>query len=389
MVATALTPLENDPKYKAALKTIADLQKPVLDNISQSIKATLIQFLPAIKNVKVQIAAADRVRALRRSSEIVVDDGSATPLKHKGDGVQSLAAIALMRRAAAQQSAANYSVIALEEPESHLHPKAIHELRVVLQELATTQQIVITTHCPVFVDRMHIGANLIVDRNRARSARSIAEIRDILGVRAADNLRHAELVLVVEGTEDVVALGALLPANSSIVGGALESGTLVINALQGATNLSYKISLLRDALCEYHCYLDNDDAGRRSLDAARNDGLLRDAEYNLTICNGMTQAEIEDIYALQTYRAAVENAHTVNMDVPGFHGNAKWSDRLREIFLSQGKEWNDRVKADVKMLVAKAVADAPGAALNFHKRSSFDGLVNALEKRLASLQRRV
>lgn len=385
MVAIALKPLENDPSYKAAIKTIADLQKPVLDNISRSIKGTLVQFLPAIKSVKVRITTAERVRALHRASEIVIDDGSATPLKHKGDGVQSLAAIALMRRAAAQESAAKYSVIALEEPESHLHPEAIHELRAVLQELAGTQQIVITTHCPLFVDRMHVGANIIVDRNKARSAENIAEIRDILGVRAADNLRHAELVLIVEGSEDVVALTGLLSTNSPTLAEALQSGTLVLNSLDGATNLSYKASLLRAALCEYHCYLDNDEAGQKGLDAAREDGLLTEAEYNLTICNGMIQAEIEDIYETEAYRALVETTYTVNLNVPAFHGNKKWSDRLRETFLGQGKQWNDRVKGDVKTLVAKAVAEAPATALNPHKRSSFDGLVSALETRLAAL----
>ncbi|MBZ5604915.1 MAG: ATP-binding protein [Acidobacteriia bacterium] len=388
MLSAALRPLESDPRYKAALKTIADLQKPVLAEMSQSIKSTLVQFLPAIRNVQVRIATAERTRALRTASEIVIDDGTATPLKHKGDGVQSLAAIALMRHAAGVKSGAKYNVIALEEPESHLHPSAIHELKAVLQELAKTQQIVITTHCPLFVDRTCVSANIIVDSNKARSAESITEIREILGVRAADNLRHAELVLIVEGGEDVTALQALLGANSPAVATALQQGALVINALDGATNLSYKASLLRDALCEYHCYLDNDDAGQQSFEEARNDGLLTDAQCNFTICNGMPQgAEIEDIYDTAVYRAQVEEAYNVTLQAPTFHSNRKWSERMRDTFLGQGKQWTDRVKGEVKALVGAAVAAAPATALNQHKRGSFDGLVRALEQRLAALHR--
>jgi hypothetical protein len=387
MLASALESVENDPKYKAALKAIADVQKPVLDNISQSIKSTLVQFLPAIKDVKVRISSEERTRALRMSSEIIINDGTPTPLKHKGDGVQSLAAIALMRHAGAMQSSAKNAIVALEEPESHLHPSAIHELKRVLQDLAKKQQVVITTHCPLFVDRTQIGANIIVDRNKARSAESISEIRDILGVRAADNLRHAELVLIVEGAEDVTALSALLPANSAAITEALKQGSLVINALDGAGNLSYKTSLLRDALCEYHCYLDNDDAGKKSFDGARNDGLLVDADCNFTICNGMTEAEMEDIYDAGAYVAKVEQAYNVTLGVPAFHSNKKWSDRMRDAFLGQGKQWTDRVKGEVKSLVANAVAAAPAAALNQHKRGSFDGLVKALEKRLADLHK--
>lgn len=387
MVATALASVENDPKYKAALRSIAEVQKPVLDQISLSIKSTLVQFLPAIKDVKVRIAAEERTRALRMSSEIVINDGSPTPLKHKGDGVQSLAAIALLRHAAAMQSGAKYTVIALEEPESHLHPSAIHELKAVLQDLAKTQQIVITTHCPLFVDRTHLASNIIVDRNKAQSAESITEIREILGVRAADNLRHAELVLIVEGAEDVVTLSALLPANSAAIAQALQQGTLVLHALDGATNLSYKASLLRDALCEYHCYLDNDDAGQKGFEDARKDGLVTDAACNFTICNGMPQAEIEDIYNTDVYQAMVEAAYTCSLQHPAFRSNKKWSERMRETFQGQGKAWNDRVKGEVKALVAGAVAATPTTALNQHKRGSFDGLVKALEDRLAKYHR--
>lgn len=386
MLAEALSSVENDPKYKNAIKAIAEVQKPVLDQISQSIKQTLIQFLPAIKNVKVQIPIENRSRALRGSSEIVVDDGTPTPLKHKGDGVQSLAAIALMRHSAAAQSNARYAIIAIEEPESHLHPNAIHELRGVLQNIAEKQQVIISTHCPLFVDRTHINANIIVDSNKARSASNVSEIRDLLGVRAADNLRHAELVLIVEGSEDLATLEVLLRAASQQLGKAMHEGILVINAMDGASNLSYKASLLRDALCEYHCYLDDDDAGRRSIEAARNDGLLTDAQVNLTICNGMVESEIEDIYDPNVYRTRIERDFVLTLQVPSFRSNKKWSERMRETFLSQGKQWNDRVKSVVKAAVAEEVIASHLHALSAHKRGSFDGLVSALTVRLSSLR---
>ena len=93
-------------------------------------------------------------------------------------------------------------VLALEEPESHLHPNAIHQLKGVLQEIATRHQVIMTTHCPLFVDRTSIRSNILVNNRMARPARSIQELRMALGVRAADNLQHAELILLVEGDDD-------------------------------------------------------------------------------------------------------------------------------------------------------------------------------------------
>lgn len=385
MVGTALRAVESHAKYKAALKTISEVQKPVLDEISASIKKTLVQFLPAIKDVKVRIGTEERTRALRMSSEILINDGSPTPLKRKGDGVQSLAAIALMRHAASANASSKHTIIAIEEPESHLHPHAIHELRDVLQEIAKTQQIVLTTHCPLFVDRTQISANIIVDSSKARSAVSTSEIRQILGIRASDNLQHAELALVVEGTDDALAIDALLRHYSTRVAKSLDHRTFIITPLDGATNLPYKVRLLHDSLCQYHCYLDNDDAGRKGFEDARKSGLLSDSQCNFTTCSGMLNSEMEDLIDLELYRDAVQQRYSIRLDVPMIRSNKKWSDRMREAFTAQGKQWNDRVKMQVKLIVAQTVADNPGIALNHHRRGSFDGLIHALELRLQSL----
>lgn len=115
-------------------------------------------------------------------------------------------------------------LLAIEEPESHLHPRAIHQLRVVLDELSTQHQVILTTHCPLFVDRTNLKSNIIVNKKRASPAKNVAELRDILGVRASDNLRNAEIALVVEGEDDRLALLALLPVVSKRIGTAINTG---------------------------------------------------------------------------------------------------------------------------------------------------------------------
>jgi energy-coupling factor transporter ATP-binding protein EcfA2 len=156
MLGSELESVEGDPKYSDALAEIARLQQPVLDRLSKAILAMLQQFLPAIKDVKVRIASEARIEALRRS-EIIVDDGTPTPLTYKGDGVQSLAALALMRHSSQTASKGKHLILALEEPESHLHPSAIQGLKRVLQELARTQQrptapcsLIARTSLPIF-----------------------------------------------------------------------------------------------------------------------------------------------------------------------------------------------------------------------------------------------
>lgn len=92
MVSRELASLEANPDYKKAMDQLACLQKPVLEALSASIRDTLLQFLPAVRSVEVRVPVEQRYAALRRC-DILIDDGSLTELRYKGDGVQSLAAL--------------------------------------------------------------------------------------------------------------------------------------------------------------------------------------------------------------------------------------------------------------------------------------------------------
>ena len=129
LVSRELVALEKEPSYLKALEQIAALQKPILDTLADSIKETLKNFLPRVQKVEIELPEEQRFRALRRGVSIAVDDGTRTPLEYKGDGVQSLAALAMIRYASAKSGKGKSFVIAIEEPESHLHPSAIHELK--------------------------------------------------------------------------------------------------------------------------------------------------------------------------------------------------------------------------------------------------------------------
>lgn len=388
LVGKELASLEQLPEYKEAMAKIRVLQQPVLDALSKSVHSTMVGFLPAIRNVQFEIAEEQRALALRRSSRIIVDDGTPTDLEHKGDGVQSLAALALMRHASEIGGKGKSFVIAIEEPESHLHPSAIHVLRKVINELAQKYQVVITTHSPLFVDRSNIRSNILVKDNRAVPAKSVDQIRSILGVRASDNLRHAELVLVVEGDEDKTAIRRLMREYSPRLADAIDGGKLAFETLAGGTNLSYVISLLRDALlCSFHCFLDNDDCGRDSYEKARVEGLLDVGDVNFASVLGMDDSEIEDLYDLAFYKDLIWNQYRVSLDTnPKFKTNKKkWSDRVGGVFKISGKAWDSSVKMEVKAKIAELVAANPKAALNAHKRGVIDNLGQTLLDKLGKL----
>ena len=233
IVEKELSVVEENESFKKAVAEVEKVQIPVLEKISKSIQETLQEFLPNVKNVRVTISQEDRYRALRRSCEIIVDDGTPTELVRKGDGVQSLAALSLMRHSSEDGASGRNLILAIEEPESHLHPLAIHQLKNVLSEIAHKHQVIMTTHCPLFVDRISIKSNILVHNNKAIPAKDVKQIRDILGVKASDNLKHAEIVLLVEGESDRKAVTALLKCHSPEINLAVTHGSLIFPRISG------------------------------------------------------------------------------------------------------------------------------------------------------------
>ncbi len=328
LVRGELAKVEQESKYKQALLDIAAAQQPVLQALSDDITTTMREFLPNIAYAKVVIEEGDRSYALREISELLVNDGVETPLESKGDGVQSLAALALMRHISRATGEGKEMVIALEEPESHLHPSAIRQLKNVLIELSARYQVVITTHNPIFTNRADIHQNIIVKQNRAYPAKNVKEVRDVLGVRLDDNLSSADTILIVEGEEDRIAIRSMLSSMDSSLAGNIQSGRLGIDVLGGAANLRHRIRLHSEAVCRVHVLLDDNSAGRTAFKAADR--------------------------------------------------SKKWTDRLKNLLRRAGKPTDDGTIQIIKIKVAQAAASLGVSALHPSKSGPVESLRNAL-----------
>ena len=377
IVDSELHEIEKKDEFKSAMETIERLQQEIYNNIASRIIGPLQEFLPDLKAIKIE-KNRDRMRSFfpREAIDIIIDDGIPTLIEYKGDGVKSLVSLAILKDMKDNKGA---SIIAIEEPESHLHPSAIHSLVNVVNSLAEKNQVIITTHNPLFVQRNDIKNNIIVNVGKVQPAKSIKEIRDVLGVLPADNLINASHVLVVEGEDDKIVLNKILKVLSPKLKTALSKNILVIKPLSGAGNLNYELSMLRSFMCKYYVFMDNDDAGNEAAQKAIDTGLLTAGNVKYTICNGQVQAELEDCFNSEVYADKIFENYSVNINDAAFRGNGKWSDRLRKTFLSQGQKWTDTIEKKVKLLVAESIQSSQENVLNPHKRSSIDALVNSLE----------
>ncbi len=394
LVGRELRQLENNDEYVQLQKEVEALQKPVLDGIARKLESDLQGFLGSgLKSVSLSIADRSRYQRLGKTCQITIDDGTPTVLERKGDGVQSLVAISLMTGALQQTGADKDIILLIEEPESHLHPKAIHQLREVLDGLRQDSQLIITTHCPLLVNRANIASNLVVLKNKASSAKSLGELRDVLGVRASDNLRHAALVVVVEGPEDEMALRALLTHYSKKLGEALTKGSIAFQTLGGASKLPYTLSQLQSSICNYYAFIDDDDEGRRGFAEAEKSLLASLSNTSFTTCLGLPEAEFEDLLNEEVYADYFRDKYSVDVRHRPFDKKWKWSRRIRFGLTTTGKSsatgevWSEKKEYEDKRAIAGLIVKSPGTAIHPAREHVIKAFIAALETKLESLSR--
>lgn len=376
MIEEELGRLREKKEYKKLRIKMIGMEKPVFQKLSKSVTRSVSSFLPDVKNV--EFGASGSISSSLDISNIIVDDGTRTELELKGDGIKSLFAISIIEYVAKQKALKKNMILAIEEPESHLHPMAIHGIQKVLENISKSNQVVITTHSPILVNRSDVKNNLLVSRTGVEAATSISEIRRVLGVQVSDNMINSDLVVIVEGETDGKILGTWLRSFSEKIKDCLNSGFVIFDNMAGAANLPYKLSQWKSWLCSPVVFLDNDVEGITNHERVKNENLIAESEVFHANVRGFRESEIEDLIKKDVYKEAIKQKFGVDLIGNTFRNNRKkWSDRLKDTFREQGRIWNAKVKAEAKSIVADRVINSERSL----EKSCFP-LVEAITKKI-------
>ena len=268
---------------------------------------------------------------------------------------------------------------------AHLHPRAIHAIREVLSDVGADYQVIVTTHSPLLANRQSIEANVIVRSNNAFVAQDISEIRDALGVRVSDNLSHARVVLVCEGSEDESFLRKCLSDASETVKAALISGELSVYPLAGAGKLSYVLTLLQQSVSAPVCFLDNDKSARDAADGVVSDDLLPRHEFVFARKIGLAESELEDLYdEIETRKLILEEFKIDIQQIRPGERKRKFSDRVAAAFAIQGKDFDKSTKMILKAKLSHFASQKGLQFIPEHSRGPINTLVLQLKDTLGT-----
>lgn len=340
-------------EYLELTSRLNQLRQNAVERIGDDLTSSVQRYIPSVRSIELQTADVERTDSV---DELSVNDGAITSLESKGDGIKSLVTMALIQELAQEQANGHSVILAVDEPEAHLHPASVHELQQLFQELSMTQQVLLATHNPIFVNRERVGSNILVLRNAARPARKVSVVREALGIELHDNLASAEIVVLVEGLTDETVIPMLLGAIDERISSGVSTGRIVFRASKGAGKMRAQVQREKATVCRIIVVLDDDAEGRAEAQRIRDASVL--PATNVFVVGGRTtQAELEDLIEPSVYVHALSTHFGRTFTSSHFaRRSRKWSQNFAAAALTLGIPARPDLLDDAKIAVAEAVS---------------------------------
>lgn len=151
----------------------------------------------------------------------VCDGGKANKFNYhkmtvRSEGFKQFMSLILSISVETKMSTKKNNLILIDEPETHLHPSGIRDLKKELLVIGESNYLFVSTHSPFLVDRINKERNIIIKKNQAASTEKIeinknADIiddevlREAFGIEVYKDLLNPHSILV-EGASDKMIL---------------------------------------------------------------------------------------------------------------------------------------------------------------------------------------
>jgi putative ATP-dependent endonuclease of OLD family len=137
--------------------------------------------------LSIGVEAPDIERVFQLGSSITLDDGIPTGVDEKGHGLQRYLIFSLMRvwaaeerRAQTEENRGRSHIFAFEEPELFLHPQMCRATYESLKQISTTDQILVCTHSPHFIDMEDYRSIVIVRKRNHKIGTQVQRVQNEL-----------------------------------------------------------------------------------------------------------------------------------------------------------------------------------------------------------------
>jgi predicted ATP-dependent endonuclease of OLD family len=197
---------------EAKLKQVEKEIEAEMQIEAQSIESYMNDYVSSLNRVEIKptISWKDAIKSVDVSFQFDGDE-KPIPMSHKGSGYRRLFMVARFRYLAEKNKGKNITYL-IEEPETYLHPSAQEDLLNAFRDLSSDNQIILTTHSPVFAGATNIDSVVLCKKENqsiyeyaipGKEAEFIDKIVSELGIKPSYNLRdYHEKIVFVESSND-------------------------------------------------------------------------------------------------------------------------------------------------------------------------------------------
>ncbi|MEO9248019.1 AAA family ATPase [Citricoccus nitrophenolicus] len=391
LIHEQLSTLAVNDEYRQLVSRIKEIENEKLTQVGSNLEQRMRTYLPGFVQLEVKRDSSVNPRLGGAGVEdIQVDDGVMTSLLEKGDGVKSLVTLALLHDLAERGAEEQEVLLAIDEPEAHLHPEAVHEMGEVLRRIAAERPVVIATHSQMLVNRRLLSNNIIVGNDQFEAVKRIDQVRACLGVRPFDNLSTAEFVILTEGPTDVNIITEFLMKTSELFRVHHENSVVVVTDAIGAGNIKARVQFAESMLQEVFVVVDSDQSGKAAIDALRASSFDMERARLLSI-RGRGPSELEDAVKEEVQIEAFIDVTGHEAYSPTFSPAKVWSDRTRGDLRAIGvptQEVESALLAVKKRIEELSVIDIQNS-LTRDGYILFEGISGAVDKMLRRREGRI
>lgn len=363
--STRSTSMHQD--FAKKLDEVETVVKNVLDGSAKAIEDEL-----PFEEQEVSFVLPDSRQALRGMlASTVLESGAGAvkvPITSRGTGFQSALILGILKYVATKASGGDSTLFfAVEEPEAFLHPQTQRAMAKIISDIASSAQVLVTTHSPVIVDSFEISKisrlplqHDGVEHTWKRPNLEAAQAGRLTRYCTAANseLVFARAVVLVEGESDFGAVEKWLSTLCGGPGAHYARGLTVID-VSGVTKLQYLVQLAD--LFQVKCFMLTD---KDSIKKASGDRPLlkavsgRPAAPSPTDASEIRAAADEAVanlgealkqQAKYNARLAASGAHVLSSDLEGLFLDALGVDGILDALGPSGeKAFNDTFVAEVR-----------------------------------------
>jgi len=249
-------------EFKAVVETAvssipgrSDIEKGIeeeIDNEIAKIHGFLLQHTDEVTSIKAKPSFKwkDLVSFYLECKD---KQGKSIAFGKRGSGLRRLLMVAYFQYVAQRGSVADSpkaQIYAIEEPETYLHPGAQRILLKSFEDIATSHQVIVSSHSPVFGGSTDLANLALVSReNGVTRVHQIPEldllmVTQELGIDPSDQIFGFKACVFVEGDGDIEFLEAvaMLLKGAGKVGSTFPESGVGLLALGGADNLRHWIT---------------------------------------------------------------------------------------------------------------------------------------------------